>query len=125
VRAWGLRGGYDGGRFNSEVMATAPSTQAAATQEGQTKLAEDKGRARAAEDIRAGKPHIAYYGKPWSAGRPLIDESSGLRVEIVEGCVVTGEFVAETDAYNAAMREWAKLRAGSATGPATRGAAGK
>ncbi len=59
---------------------------------------------RAREDIAKGKRRILYYGKPWSVGKPLIDDASGLPVEIVEGCAVTREFVGETDAYNRTMR---------------------
>lgn len=63
------------------------------------------GEARARADIAAGKMRILYYGKPWSVGKPLRDDRTGLPVEIVAGCEVSAEFVAETDAYNAAMRE--------------------
>jgi len=48
---------------------------------------------------------ILYYGKPWSVGKPLIDEATGLPVKIVSGCCVTEEFVEEIDAYNRRMRE--------------------
>lgn len=65
----------------------------------------DRGIARARKDIAEGNVRILYYGKPWSAGKPLVDDDSGLPVEIVEGCCVTAEFVQETDAYNRTMRE--------------------
>jgi hypothetical protein len=64
----------------------------------------DKGIHRANEDIKNGKMQILYYGKPWSARKPLIDDETGLPVIIVEGCVVTTDFVEETDAYNTIMR---------------------
>jgi hypothetical protein len=64
----------------------------------------DKGIHRAQEDIKNGKIQILYYGKPWSVGKPLIDDETGLPVIIVEGCVVTTDFVEETDAYNKIMR---------------------
>jgi hypothetical protein len=67
-----------------------------------------KGIARAHQDMAKGTIRILYYGKPWSADKPLVDDESGLPVEIVKGCVVTEEFVQETDAYNRAMREAAK-----------------
>lgn len=87
---------------------------------------EARGRDRAAADIAAGKPRILYYGKPWSSDKPLIDDESGLPVEIVEGCVVTAKFAAETDAYSVAMRQWAGSRgqsSGDATSPAAEPAA--
>lgn len=64
----------------------------------------ERGVLRAREDIAKGKRRILYYGKPWSVGKPLIDDASGLPVEIVEGCDVTREFAEETDAYNSTMR---------------------
>lgn len=79
-----------------------------ATQAGLMKSLEEKGRDRAAADIKAGRLRILYYGLPWSMGKPLIDDESGLAIEIVEGCDVMPEFKAETDAYNASMRQWAK-----------------
>jgi len=65
----------------------------------------DRGIARARKDSAKGNVRILYYGKPWSVGKPLVDDTSGLPVEIVEGCSVTAEFVQETDAYNRTMRE--------------------
>ncbi len=62
-----------------------------------------RGEARARADIAAGEMRILYYGKPWSVGKPLKDDRTGLPVEIVEGCEVSAEFVEETDAYNAVM----------------------
>ncbi|HOD84241.1 MAG TPA: hypothetical protein PKG77_22690 [Phycisphaerae bacterium] len=101
--------------------ASTPAKRSAATAPALTPA--DKGRARAAADIRAGRARILYYGKPWSQGKPLIDDQTGLPVEIASGCCVTAEFVAETDAYNAAMREWASrgpaTRPTPATGPAS------
>ena len=70
-----------------------------------TMTPKQRGEARARADIAAGKMRILYYGKPWSVGKPLKDDRTGLPVEIVEGCEVSAEFVAETDAYNAVMRE--------------------
>ena len=89
----------------------------AVTQPAQMRSPEETGRERAAEDIRAGKERVLYYGKPWSAGRPLIDEASGLPVEVLAGCVVTPDFAAETDAYNAVMRQWARCRPTSTATP--------
>ena len=65
----------------------------------------EKGIMRAKKDIVAGKMKILYYGKPWSQGKPLIDDRSGLPVEIVAGCCVRPEFVEETGAYNKTMRQ--------------------
>jgi hypothetical protein len=91
------------------VSSSKPdSNLQAATADPAKASPEELGRARAAADIKAGTVRILYYGKPWSLGKPLVDDATGLKVEIMEGCVVTAEFVAETDAYNAAMREWAR-----------------
>ena len=68
--------------------------------------AKERGAASAAKDIKAGKLRVLYFGKPWSVGRPLVDDVTGYPVEIVAGCSVTEEFVAEVEAYNNAMREW-------------------
>lgn len=69
-----------------------------------------KGEVRAQQDIKNGKMKVLYYGKPWSAGKPLVDDESNLPVEIVEGCSITSEFVTETDAYNASMRKAVKAK---------------
>jgi hypothetical protein len=70
--------------------------------------ARQKGEARAKADMAKGTMQILYYGKPWSVGKPLVDDQSGLPVIIVEGCCVMPDFVAEAQAYNAAMRQRAK-----------------
>jgi hypothetical protein len=70
--------------------------------------AKNNGEARARQDISRGTKRILYYGKPWSVGKPLVDEESGLPIEILAGCDVTPEFAAETDSYNKVMRENAK-----------------
>ena len=64
-----------------------------------------RGVQRANADIANGTRQILYYGKPWSVGEPLIDDSTGLPVKIVSGCCVTTEFTEEIDAYNRRMRE--------------------
>ena len=66
--------------------------------------ARQRGTERATNDIAAGTMQILYYGKPWSLDKPFIDDQSQLPVKIVEGCDVTYEFMAETDAYNEVMR---------------------
>ena len=65
----------------------------------------EKGIMRAKKDIAANKMKILYYGKPWSHGKPLIDDESGLPVEIVAGCCITPALWEETDAYNKTMRQ--------------------
>jgi len=65
-----------------------------------------QGAATATKDIKAGELRILYFGEPWSNGKPLVDEDTGYRVQIVAGCVVTSQFVAEVDAYNKTMRDW-------------------
>ena len=92
----------------SQAAPLVDPTSQAGTQPVPAKSPVQKGSGRAAQDIKDGKPRILHYGKPWSLGKPLIDDASGLTVEIVKGCVVTPDFVAETDAYNTVMRRWAK-----------------
>lgn len=70
--------------------------------------AREKGEAQAKADIAKGTMQILYYGKPWSMGKPLLDDETHLPVKIVAGCCVVPEFVAETDAYNAVMRQASK-----------------
>jgi hypothetical protein len=65
-----------------------------------------QGAATTTKDIQARELRILYFGEPWSNGKPLIDDATGYRVQIVGGCVVTEAFVAEIDAYNKTMREW-------------------
>jgi hypothetical protein len=65
-----------------------------------------RGGTTAAADIKAGCPIILYYGKPWSVGKPLVDDGTALPVEIVGGCDAAAAFVAEVAAYNAAIRDW-------------------
>jgi len=74
---------------------------------------EVKGIARAKADIAEGTMQILYYGKPWSQGKPLVDDQSGLPIKIVAGCCVTPEFVKETNAYNDIMRKKAKGKTAS------------
>ena len=69
-------------------------------------VARERGARSAAKDIQAGELRILYFGMPWSSDKPLVDEATGYRVQIVAGCVVTAGFVAEVDAYNQAMRDW-------------------
>jgi hypothetical protein len=65
-----------------------------------------QGAATATKDIKAGELRILYFGEPWSNGKPLVDEATGYRVQILAGCVVTSQFVAEVEAYNKTMRDW-------------------
>ena len=66
--------------------------------------AKERGAATAAKDIKAGTLRMLYFGKPWSVGKPLVDDATGYRLQVLAGCVVTGPFVAEVDAYNSAVR---------------------
>jgi hypothetical protein len=65
-----------------------------------------QGAAHARKDIQAGELRILYCGKPWSVDKPLVDEATGYRVQIVGDCSVTEVFAAEVEAYNQAMRDW-------------------
>ena len=65
-----------------------------------------QGAATATKDIKAGELRILYFGQPWSNGKPLVDEATGYRVQIVAGCIVSNQFVAEVEAYNKTMHDW-------------------
>ena|ERR1700712_3850047 len=65
-----------------------------------------RGAEKAAADINAGRAVILYYGEPWSGGKPLFDDATGLPVQIVGGCDVSEVFVSEVEAYNNAVRAW-------------------
>ncbi len=69
-------------------------------------VAKERGTATAAKDITAGTFRILYFGEPWSVGKPLVDDATGYRIQIIGGCVVTTLFVAEVEAYNSAMRDF-------------------
>ncbi len=68
--------------------------------------AQRRGTETATKDIKNGTLRILYFGEPWSVGKPLVDDATGYRVQIVGGCDVTAPFVAEVEAYNATMRQW-------------------
>ncbi len=76
--------------------------------------AKDRGGNSAEADIRAGNFRIRFFGRPWSNGKPLVDEETGYRVQFVTGCAVTKAFTAEVEAYNRVMREWRARAAGPA-----------
>lgn len=80
----------------------------------------ERGTATAAKDIAAGTLRILHYGMPPSTiGTHPLDPSTGYRLQIVGGCVVSGQFVAEVDAYNKKMREhYVASRAPALTTPA-------
>lgn len=77
--------------------------------------AKRQGAETAAQDIKVGVFRILYYGEPFHAGKPPVDDATGYRTQIVAGCIVSDRFIAEADAYNQAMRDWhAKIRPNSA-----------
>jgi hypothetical protein len=76
----------------------------------ETIRAQERGIANAKKDITKGKMKILYYGKPWSQGKPFVDDKSGLPIEVVAGCCVSPGFIEEVNAYNAIMRQEAKRR---------------
>lgn len=78
--------------------------------------AKERGAAAAARDIKAGTLRILYWGIPWSVGKPLVDEATGYRVQVIAGCVVGEAFTTEVQAYNSAMRDW-HARPKAATAP--------
>jgi hypothetical protein len=66
--------------------------------------AKERGAASAAKDIQAGTLRILYFGEPWSVGKPLVDDVTGYRVQILGGCFVTEPFKAEVETYNSVVR---------------------
>jgi peroxiredoxin len=68
--------------------------------------AKERGAATAAADIKAGRAVILYYGRPWSQGKPLVDDATNLRVVVIGGCFASEAFVTEVGSYNAAIRDW-------------------
>lgn len=64
-----------------------------------------QGAETAAADIKAGVFRILYYGEPYPL-KPLVDDATGYRVQIIAGCEVSSQFVAEADSYNDAVRGW-------------------
>ena len=77
--------------------------------------AKQSGAATAAKDIKAGTFRILYFGKPWSVGKPLVDDATGYRVQILGGCDVTAPFTSEVEAYNNAMRAFHTEKASPST----------
>ena len=74
---------------------------------------------RAKEDIAKGRKRIYYYGKSWSLGKPLVDDRSGLPVEILAGCTVTKALTERVEAYNETIRASIIHPAAPATGLTT------
>ncbi|MEM7475390.1 MAG: M56 family metallopeptidase [Planctomycetota bacterium] len=68
-----------------------------------------KGRQLAEEDRRSGLRRILYFGRPLSVGRTT-DEASGLPLEVIAGCTVTGQFVKLVESYNQTMRSDSRSR---------------
>jgi hypothetical protein len=56
-------------------------------------------------DIRRGLTRILYFGKPWSQGKPFIDDETSYPVVIADGCIVSKDFVSFVGEYNRAMKE--------------------
>ena len=85
----------------SPISSTAISTD---NSSAAVAAAKQRGAATAAKDIKAGTLRILYFGKPWSVGKPLVDDATGYRIQILAGCDVTEPFAAEVQAYNNTMR---------------------
>jgi hypothetical protein len=62
------------------------------------------GRRRAVLDAKGAIPRILYCGPPWSAGKPLVDQETGLPVMVVTGCAITRHFLHFVEQYNSTMR---------------------
>ena len=65
----------------------------------------NEGRVYAEADLRRGLTRVLYYGKPWSQGKPFIDDETKYPVMIADGCVVGKDFVSFVGEYNRAMKE--------------------
>jgi hypothetical protein len=64
-----------------------------------------EGRMYAEADIRRELTRILYFGKPWSQGKPFVDDNTGYHVVIAQGCIVGGDFVSFVNEYNSVMLE--------------------
>jgi hypothetical protein len=95
-------------RIKSPEISTDNSPEAIAR-------AKQQGAETALADIKAGHPVILYFGIPWSVGKPRLDDTTGLPVEVVAGCTVTGVFSAEVNAYNDTVRAWHQKQKAAAT----------
>src|SRR4051794_16284106 len=49
---------------------------------------------------------ILYFGPQWPAGKALIDQVTGFRIEIVTYSAVSSTFAEEVNGYNDVMRFW-------------------
>lgn len=85
----------------SPISSTAISTD---NSPAAIAAAKERGAATASKDIKRGTLRILYYGKPWSIGKPLVDDATGYRIQVIAGCDITEPFVAEIEAYNNAVR---------------------
>jgi|LakMenEpi03Aug12_release.lakeMendotaPanAssembly.Ray.scaffolds.fasta_scaffold06858_16 hypothetical protein len=85
----------------SPISSTAISTD---NSPAAIAAAKERGAATASKDIKTGTLRILYYGKPWSIGKPLVDDATGYRIQVIAGCDITEPFVAEVEAYNNAVR---------------------
>jgi hypothetical protein len=68
--------------------------------------AKQQGTETALADIKAGHPVILYFGIPWPANKPRVDDVTGLPVEMAGGCTFSAVFSAEVNAYNDTVRAW-------------------
>jgi hypothetical protein len=77
---------------------------------GKTTILDDAkalGIAKANKDIQAGVLRILHSGNDWPIGKPLVDDVTGYRVELMAVRTIGTEAqLAEQDAYNQSMREW-------------------
>lgn len=88
---------------------TNPSSDSGRKLVNKTQLTpQEKGIYDAELDVNNGKFEIHYFGKPWSMGKPLIDDKTGLPIKIVDGCAVTQDFIDYNNAYNETVIKAAK-----------------
>ena len=86
----------------SGLCQTAPQAIATSNNLAQAK---QRGEDQAKADIANGTMQLRCYGKPWPTKEAYATEQITLPVIMVGGCDVTEEFRAETEAYNAVMRQ--------------------
>lgn len=63
------------------------------------------GRAHARLDVQGELRRILYCGRPWSDGKPLIDDETGYPVQIAAGCTVTNDLLRFVESYNSTLRD--------------------
>jgi len=100
----------DAAKSEARAKVASPSQQTVGAVSGagvsELAAARVRGAENAAKDIRAGTLRIFFLEKSWPSGKPLIDEMTGYRLELVAETNPGAILAAEVEAYNQVMRDW-------------------